>query len=394
MHHRLRFAVAATLLLLLFSAPPAHSMSSGEQTDLYRAQQAAAAGKPDRAADILKKYIKHHRAPAAELYLALGNLFQDSGDTQRAEKMYRRGLKIHPQALSLLQNLAIICYEDHRFKESGTLFAQAASLKQNNGDLRYQAAAAYYQGGEYENALAVLRGLVTQHDHPRDEWLRLLIHVCLDTEEFELAEHTLCSFLTLHPDRKPYWKLLSRIHLDRKQYQKAASAMAVALTLPGAENEEWRELGNLYLWIDAPLEAAACYEKGLGRDPKPERLDRVAECYARAGRPNKSCDALDRAIATQPTLNRMLRKARVRYRSGEYEKCIAASRACLQLSADSAEAHFLAGSCAMALSRWREAGEFFRGALLDTRFNSSARYYLRILEDWKNGAGHPEDAGK
>jgi len=373
--------IAATLLLVPAPDLSARPLAPAQQKTLYTAQQAQKAGRPERATKILQAHIKRYRSPASEIYLALGNLLQNTGKPTQAENVYRQGLNVHPQASSLLINLALILADTRRFTEAGQLFVQAASVTQNS-DLQYQGAAAFFQGGAYPKALSLLRTLVETSASPRKEWLQLLIHVCMETEDFKLAERTLHHFLKRNPTEKPYWKLLSRIHLEQKKYPRAASALEIALTLPGAEQREWRELGGLYLWIDAPMEAAACYEKGMGEHPEPEWLDRLAQCYALAGRSDMACDALDRAITIAPTRERFLQKVRVRYRSGDYTRCRADARTYVQKWGGDEEAHYLAGICAVETGKWKEAAVSFTAAMQDKRFRESAKGYIEILEQW------------
>jgi tetratricopeptide (TPR) repeat protein len=386
------FRLTATALLLLLAPPDlaARSISVSEQKVLYAAQQAEEAGNPERASNILKDHIRRRRVPGSELYLALGNILQSSGKPHNAEAVFRQGLKIHPDASSLLVNLAIICADAHRFTEAGSLFARAAAVTHNH-DLTYQAAAAYFQTGAMPRALSLLRTLTEQAEHPRNEWLQLLIHVCMERKDFDLARHTLHRFLERSPSKKAYWKLLSRIHLEQNRYCKAASALEIALALPGAEYREWRELGNVYFRMDAPLEAAACYEKGLGKNPKARWLDLLASCYERAGRPKQACDALDRAIAIAPTRDRFLQKARIRYTAGDYARCQADAESCVQRFGEDGEAQYLAGVCAVERGTWEEAAESFKAAMKNERFRESAGGYLQILKEWRESEFDAEE---
>lgn len=368
------------------SAERAPSYTPEEQKSLYEAQEAIRAKQFQKARDILLAHLREHPdKPHPLIYYALGNAWYMSGNLRKAYGAYEKGFALAPDSLPLCSNLGKVAYELGRFRKAGEMFEKAYALtKPRNTELLYHAGGAYYQAKAFRSAKSVLSRLIqskTTQKKDRTEALRLLIQVCLESEDWKKAEAMLQDFLRQNPTDAEYWKLLSQIRMRRNDYRGTVSALEILYRIAPPSSQKWEELANLCFHMNAPLKAARYLEKAYGPHPGPAQCDKLSRAYAQAQRLDRAVRYLDLAMQGGRSAKRLLEKGKLFYERGRWGQAIRAFQECVRLSPDNAFAHLLLGYCALEKEDFALARKSFSAASKGGKYRRDALSALRALED-------------
>ncbi|WP_462324186.1 tetratricopeptide repeat protein [Desulfoplanes sp.] len=374
------------LLFLLLTLVPGSTraedrLSVPQQRVLYRAQQAMDKDDYPMVRETLSSYLKHHPDTEPVLFfLVLGNACYQQGDLGAAATWYRAGLDKHPDNLSLCRNLAAARYGLGHFAKAGMLFGKAYKHSTPREDgLLYQSAIAFYQAEQLEQSRRVLEQLIKTAKPVRREWLTLMIQICYAQHDLKRSTQLLESFLEAYPSERAYWKLLAGIRTEQERYAQAAAALRTTLSIGNATAQEWKELGSLYFYLNAPLQGTLCLEKGSALSTKPRNYDDLARGYLRAHRIDKSMHYIDLAIAQDPTAERLMTKARTLMTARRFKDAITTLQAIVAMDTeDGDQAWLLMGYCAMENQDWDQAATWLTNVKND-RFVNHARSALQSI---------------
>ena len=97
------------------------------------------------------------------LLINLGNIYKCFGDYEEAENYYKKVLEIEISK-EAYNNLSVTCLEKNSIEESIVFAKKAIEVDVNYIDAYYNLSLAYEKSGDYENAKATLRKILTIHD--------------------------------------------------------------------------------------------------------------------------------------------------------------------------------------------------------------------------------------
>lgn len=117
--------------------------------------------------DTRNQAIQLDEKQKTEIQIGLARSLEVRGDFDRAETIYRAILAAQPKSVSTLHRLAILCDQQHRFKESQPLFLKAIDLASDNaviwGDYGYS----LYRQRKWREAEKTFRQALERN--PRDK---------------------------------------------------------------------------------------------------------------------------------------------------------------------------------------------------------------------------------
>ena len=103
----------------------------------------------------------------SEISFVLGNLWLKKHDRTRAKQFYMQALRINPETLGALNNLAVLETEEKNWKFAKALLTGALRIEPEDAKMRYILAYVEYSAGEIDAAKADLgRALVARPDQP------------------------------------------------------------------------------------------------------------------------------------------------------------------------------------------------------------------------------------
>lgn len=231
---------------------------------------------------------------AAALYLA-------RSQAQEAADLYRRALRVQPQAAHLHANLGLALRQLGRYREAAQALQQAFDLGHVSVDLRMDCAHALDQAGEAEAALVQYDAVIAaQPEHARALNNRAALHLAQGRTEQALRDAQ--AALTARPDYALAALGLGNVHMALANHEAAAAAFSQALALDehlvAARNNRgnaWRALG---------LHEAACQDYAAAAAQCPEQAEFTMGWVAalgELGQHERATQVLDEAIARQPS---------------------------------------------------------------------------------------------
>jgi Flp pilus assembly protein TadD len=150
--------------------------------------------------------------------LKLAKVYMESGDSRRAETLYRRLLEMDPDNADIYENLAKIMTEKKKYKEAIQAYARAVEIDEKDdkklvalGKL-YKLLMRYSLAGECFRRAAELK--------PREvEYLFLLADVCRSDEDFDNALFSYEKILTIEPYNERAKTASHDIRLKIKEFE-------------------------------------------------------------------------------------------------------------------------------------------------------------------------------
>jgi tetratricopeptide (TPR) repeat protein len=378
--------LALFLAMLSISMPcntwAGETLSVPEQRILYRAQQAMDKEEFGKVRDLLSSYLtRHPDTQPALFFLTLGNACFQSADLERAAHWYQKGFDKHPDDVTLCRNLAAARYGLEQFNKAGKLFEKGYQLATpKEPELLYQAGVAYYQAEQFTSCRAVLETLFKATDKRAKPWMRLMIQVCYEQKDFTRAENLLTEFLEIYPQEKEYWKLLAGIQTELGRYKAAVGSLSLALATGNPTPQEWEELASLYLYLNAPLQAAKYLEKAVPQASGPKKNDAIARAYLRAHRYDDALRHLDRAIAKESTPARIIAKTKVLMTARRFAEATIYLEQNMNSLTDLDEAYLLAGYCYLEMQNWAQTDLALRKIKKDTAQYPQAQNILQNIK--------------
>jgi tetratricopeptide (TPR) repeat protein len=360
----------------------ARELSRAEQEVVHQAQQALAGGKdPRQALRIIRNYLKRRPdKPHALVLFTLGLAHHQLDRTAEAAAAYQKALEADPNHRSSRLNLAAAQYALGRPAEAAQSWERAYNQsEEKDPKLLYQAAAAYYQGGNLKDSARLMEPLVSGTVDPPEPWFRLYIQVLLEQGRRREAEAVLAGRLQSKPDMPDLWRLLAQVRFELGRKREAALALGIAYAMDPPGPDEWRNLANLYFHLDSPLAGVRALEKAFGPDPSAEQCRHLALWLARAGRTEEALDWLDQGISKDPIPGLLLAKGRLLFEAGRYGEAVETLNKVETGSEEAGPARLLGGLSALETGSLALARRELESAKRDENQREQAERVLEIL---------------
>jgi tetratricopeptide (TPR) repeat protein len=222
--------------------------------------------------------------------------------------------------------------------------------------LLYYAAVAFLQAEKPEKSAPLLEELVSgSHGKPAFEWCKALVSVSLGLQDREMGEKAVSSMLTYHGDNPDAWQIAFQYAATVSDFQKAAVALTIKGYMQPLNREENMQLADLYAIIKTPDLAIPYYENAIGEDASSKELERLASAYLAAYDTKDALEALQRAIAVDPTARLWSLLGDLHYMNGDYGEAYKAFEKSAELDPSNGRAFLMKGYCAIEMSRYNDA---------------------------------------
>ncbi|MEN8210100.1 MAG: tetratricopeptide repeat protein [Thermodesulfobacteriota bacterium] len=350
---------------------------------MYLAQQALQEKKYDETIIVLEEYMKEATKPIPlPAYQMLGYAWYEKKEPEKTRQVYEKAHKAFPDNAEMLQNYTILTYETGNLLKAGQLFEKLYRLKgSTDKKILYQASGIYYQAENFKEAKRVLTQLLNSKGEKESRCYEDMIAICLELKDWLTAEKWAKTYLEKDPAQARYWRLLAQMRLDREEYKAAASALEIAYRLENAKSAEWRELSDLYMYLNAPLMAARCTQKAFGNNIPEKQKIRLARIYARTQRFDKGISYLNAAYKENPSAQLLFEKGRMLYDAGRYKEAIEVFAACTKMDKKLGNAYILAGFAAWNIKAFEKARSFFAAATVLPKHREQANDAVLVLDD-------------
>ena len=321
------------------------------------------------------------------MYRMLGQFwyvdYEAKNHLAQSQKVFSAGHAAYPDEESLLRNYAVITYELGQLNKAARLFEKYYGMSKDH-DIKYltYAAAAFYGAQNLKEAKRVFIRLINLAEKPESKWLESVIAICMEQKAPNDAMKYIERALKFYPMEKKYWNLMANIYLDQADYNAAASAFEIGTWVkPPDKENEWKNLIDLYNYLNLPLRSAKYIQKGLvqGGD-KSEAPIMVADAFARGMRVEEAIAYIDSVHSNKPNLQLLLKKGRILLEARRNQAAIAVFDKCLSMNPHAWEAYVMKGWAAWDQKDWKTAKRAFSMALSSKKYKAQAKDALEMLD--------------
>jgi tetratricopeptide (TPR) repeat protein len=266
-----------------------------------------------------------------------GDFFFEEGDYRTAIREYRRGLRLQPRDVNLINSLGVVLIECNQKRQAADCFQDVLQIDPDN----YMA--------------LVNLGHVQQTLGHKDVALNCFerayrVHANEDSVGQEL-------FLPL-----------GRLYAELGNHEKAVTVLEHWRTRPGSEKEFilYRLLGQSYLENGTPVEAIKACQRALQLFPQDSiSLSTLGLLYVEQGEGSEVGLSLCSKALTLDNFNpdHWYRLGRSLLHIGRQEEALDAIRQCLRLRRNHREGVLLLGTIYQAMGRGNQARRYFRQAM-------------------------------
>ena len=235
----------------------------------------------------LNTYENSREKKPSHLYYASICYFQ-SGENQKARKLFYRLMKNHPSEITL----------DWRESFVSILFA----MDKNREALPYVELLAKGFTGE-----------------KRKKWQEILLYQYLDMKMTAKAFKYADSLTRADPVEPKWWKALSHLHLNNNNFKNGLTSLLIYSYLTPLSNEETALMADLYLSLGIPTRAADYYEVVLKGKNSLKKIKRIVDAYIAAHEREKALAWIDRGLALQSDRELLKKKAALVYEMEQYD---------------------------------------------------------------------------
>ena len=319
----------------------------------------------------------------AKVYMVLGNCWWNKENFEETRNAFKKAYEIEPTNESALKNYAVMEYQTERFADAAVLFEKLYEIEEPpSSKTLFQAAGAYYTAEDYKNTKRVLVMLLGLPGTPDPQWHKMIIEVSYAMEQWAEVERYILEFLKMDPLQSYYWSMLSQLRLDKNELKTGASDLEIAFRIePPKRQSQWRNLSELYRYVQAPLMEVRTLKEGYKSDDDPKGYMRIARAYEVALRYDEAVKTLDEGIKKNPSsADLLLEKGMLLYHALRYKEAIEAYKACTKLDPKQGVAYIYWGECAMLLKDWDESRTAFAKASRLPKYKTQANNAIEGLD--------------
>ncbi len=319
----------------------------------------------------------------ARVYMVLGTCWWNKENLEEARKAFGKAYEIDPNDVSALSNYAGLTYQTERFADAAVLYEKLYDIEDPaKPKTLHNAAGCYYQAEDLKNCKRVLVRMLGLPVTPEPDWYKLIIEVCWAMEQMADVERYTLEFLTINPFQSYYWSLLSQVRLDRNDLTTGTSDLEIAFRIEAPKKQrQWRNLGELYRYVRAPLMEARSWKAAYRDEDDPEGYTRIAKAYEDALRYDEAIQTLNEGIEKNPgSADLLFQKGLLLYHAVRFREAIEAFKKCVKLDPKRGEAYTLIGFSAWSLKDWDEARSAFAKASRIPKYRTQANSAMEALD--------------
>ena len=147
-----------------------------------------------------------------DIYLMLGYCWYGDHKIEEALQVFEEGYESYPDNFDLMSYYAATLYETGYYTEAAPMMEKLYE-KDVKKQTRYLEAAwgAYYQVKNYEDAIRVLKKMISVSDAPKSQWYTMIFQIYYnDIKDQEKAEEILNEAIEKFPEEKNFFQSLNK----------------------------------------------------------------------------------------------------------------------------------------------------------------------------------------
>lgn len=304
----------------------------------------------------------------------LGFVYASQNKEAQAIKAFEQALATNslPQQVheGMMLNIAQLYISDDKWdKGMEALNAYLAESCNPQPDAHILLASVYAEKKRFRDSLTQVNLALAKARVAKEPWLQLKLALHYELKELPKCAEVLVVLVSLVPTKEDYWKQLSGILFEIKKDPESLAVLALA-ERRGYINEEseYRNLSNLYMFMQIPLKSAQLLERGLAEkavQPTEKNLELLANAWLLAREYEKAESAMKRAAEASDKGELYKRLGQIQIENEDWKGALASLTKAQQKGGvkDPGELAFLIGVAAVQLKQWQTAEQALRTAM-------------------------------
>lgn len=252
-------------------------------------------------------------------------------------------------------------------------------------DAHIMLASAYAEKKRWRDALTHTDLALLKSKEPKEQWLQLKLALHFELKELPKCAEVLVQLVGIAPIKETYWKQLSSILFELRKDPEALATLALAERRGYIDEEaEFRNIANLYMYLQIPYKAATFLQRGVDQKivpPTEKNLEFLGNAWL-AAREYKKAQVAMRAAAEASDKGELWKRLGQIYVEDEQWKQAseALAKARQKGVKEPGELAFLTGVVAVELKQWKAAESALREAMQHDKTAKVATQWLAHLQ--------------
>lgn len=248
-------------------------------------------------------------------------------------------------------------------------------------------AAVHAEKKQWRDSLKQVDLALVKAKAPKEAWLQLKLALHYELKELPRCAEVLVHLVALNPIKEEYWKQLSGMLFEIKKDPEALAALALA-ERRGYINEEgeYKNLSNMYMYMEIPLKAAMLLERGFNQNqvaPTEKNLEMLGNAWLMAREYDKAEAAMARAAQASDKGELFKRLGQIQMENENWKGAFESLKKAQQKGGlkDPGESAFYLGVVAVQLKQWNVAEQSLRAAMQSDKMAKMAAEWLNHLQE-------------
>ncbi len=178
-------------------------------------------------------------------YYNLGLAYYTVDSLDKAERIYKKALKLDDQNIDIYINLTALYIKKQQLQLAEKYALQGIRLKPMNNLLNYNLGKTYYARKDYAKAERPFEIAVSRTPNPK--WFISLGYTYMQNKKYDGAIAALKESVRLDPNDPIPWSLLGRVYFDTRDFKKSEEASRRAIQLNPLTESAYFNLLNIYI---------------------------------------------------------------------------------------------------------------------------------------------------
>lgn len=329
----------------------------------------------------------------AVIHQTAGYAYSMINDHPSAIKSFRNALVLNalPRdvAHDLEFNLAQLLIFTQQYQEGLNYFERWIKAESEPGlDAFILAGTAYYEAGQYHNAIPYAKNVITLKKSYDESWYQLLLTCYLKTSQYENAARLLEKMLEVQPENKTYWQQLLAIWQHADNDRKTLATMELMHLKGLLDPEGSLHLINMYRYLEMPYKAANLLQSLLANESLPknsENLELLGNSWLQAKERERAAETLLMAAELTGDASLYVRVGQIYFDLEDYSQAMQyLQKGLAKGSMDQAsQSQLLLGIAAFNQQRYEESQQYLQLAAQGSDTRDQAQWWLQRIADLK-----------
>lgn len=248
------------------------TVSSTERETLQQVIALMDTGSLDAAVNFLRPNVTPESSAALDFYLA--TLYYNDNQFEPAKRYFRSAIEKFPNFLSAHRTLGLLEARQDDLPEAEKHLTRAIELGDRDPTAYGVLGFIYQQTGRlvsaeaaYRNAMILMPG--------NEDWKVNLASVLLEEGKYDEAAALFEQLIQSDPSDERFWLAQSNAFLQMEEYARAVQNIEIVHEMGKAKADVLRQLGNLYLNLDAPEVATEAFMASIEEAPEGDPGDPI-----------------------------------------------------------------------------------------------------------------------